>query len=68
MLAVCESVRKSPSGSTSGRFIPPDESRDFDPEFLIRVKLSDAIRKFSLNVPVVADSKANPKKIACGLT
>jgi hypothetical protein len=65
MVAVCDGVRKS-GDSTSGRFITSNGLGDLDLEFLVRVEPSDAIRKFSLNVVVVAVSKSDAKKVPVG--
>ena len=67
MLAVCGGVRKPSRGSASGKFIPSSKVGDLNLEFLICVEFSDAVRKFSLKVTVVADPKSNTKEVTCGL-
>ena len=70
---MCYQNRTSPSAidslrAASGRFIPFKKGGDLNLEFLICFEFSNAVRKFSLKVPVVADPKSNTKKVTSGLT
>jgi hypothetical protein len=65
------SLRKHSEASTRLRIRlvqSPNKIGDLNLEFLIRVEFPNAARKFSLNVPVVADPKSNTKKVTSGLT
>jgi hypothetical protein len=48
--------------------VPVQPSNNLNLEFLIRVEFPNAIRKFSLNVSVIANPKFNTKKITRALT